>query len=317
MKKLSLAFLIASLASLASRDARAQATPKFEYGKAEAGKAVEWKTQAKGGFLMTSGNSSTLNGNAGLSTSRKEGSNKFALDAGLAYGKSRVYDVTADTTNPAMPIITGLTPRTVEATNNWLAKARYDRFFTDNNAGYVTALAGGDKIAGKTFAGGGQVGYSRQLLKNEMHLVVAELGYDFSYERYVQQPGKVLDPVSIHSARVFVGETLKATALTGLSASVEALFNLNEEEGAVNVDTNTKGVGAFRDTRVVGKLTVTTTVYKSLGIGLGFTLKYDENPAPRPIPPTAPAGATYGPGVRAFAETLDTLTEASLVYTFL
>ncbi|HVZ73963.1 MAG TPA: DUF481 domain-containing protein [Polyangia bacterium] len=311
-----IAFLIVAVAPLfATGAAVAQADPKFDYGKAEEVKdvkAVEWKAQAKGGFLMTSGNSSTTNGTVGLNASRKEGNNKLALEGGLAYGKSRIFDATVDANNQ----ITALDSREVETTNSWLAKGRYDRFFTTNNSAFVTAIGSGDKIAGKTFAGGGQIGYSRQLLKNDMNTLVAELGYDFSYERYVQQPMKTLDPVSIHSARLFVGETLKATEQTGLTASVEALFNLNKESGALNVDTNTPGVDAFKDTRVIGKLGVTTTVYKSLSIGLGFTLKYDQNPAPRPIPATAPMGASYGPGVKAFADTVDTLTEATLIYTF-
>ena len=74
---------------------------------------------------------------------------------------------------------------TSRRTNNWLVKGRYDRFFTANNSGYAAASAAADKIAGKSFYGGGQVGYSRQVYKSPMHLLVAELGYDFSHERYV------------------------------------------------------------------------------------------------------------------------------------
>jgi hypothetical protein len=320
IRKMAVGALAALLPLLAARSAAAQKDVKYEYGKAEqpvvdaksGAPAVEWKAQAKGGFLMTSGNSSTTNGTFGVNASRKQGNNKLALEGGFAYGKSRVFDANVD----AMNQITSLTSRKIETTNSWLAKGRYDRFFSENNAGYVTAIGSGDKIAGKTFAGGGQFGYSRQLFKTDKSTLVAELGYDFSYERYVQQPGKTLDPVSIQSARAFVGETLKAGEQTGVTASVEALFNLNSEGGAVNAKTNTKGVDAFKDTRVIGKLGVTTTLYKSLSLGLGFTLKYDQNPAPRPIPPGAPMGATWAPTVAAFADTVDTLTEATLIYTF-
>ncbi|MDB4982479.1 MAG: hypothetical protein JWM82_3231 [Myxococcales bacterium] len=310
------------LTSLVCRQAGAQTTPKFEYGKAEVVKTVEWKAQAKGGVLVTGGNSSTANGTVGFSASRKEGSNKLALEGAFAYGTSRIYDVTStpDAVDPTKQVITAMTPRDAESTNNWLAKARYDRFFTPNNAGYVTALTGGDKIAGKTFVGGGQIGYSRQLLANDKHLLVAELGYDLSYERYVQPRDKpAVDPVTIHSARVFVGETLKLAPQTGLSGSVEALFNLNKEGGALNAKstTNMKGVDAFADTRFIGKLGVTTTLVKSLSVGLGYTLKYDQNPAPRPVPASAPKGAVFGPAFNPFAETTDQLFEATLVYTFL
>ena len=41
--------------------------------------AVEWKVQAKGGFIMTSGNSQATNVNFGVKGSRKEGNNKLEL----------------------------------------------------------------------------------------------------------------------------------------------------------------------------------------------------------------------------------------------
>ena len=279
-------------------------------------KPVEWKAQAKGGVLLTTGNSHTTNGSVGASVSRKEGGNKLAVEGALAYGKSTVQaPVFGDLANPTN--ITALEDHTVETTNTWLARGRYDRFFTENNTGYAVAQAAGDKIAGKSFFGGGQLGYSRQVLKNEMNLVLAELGYDFSYESYVSQPGKTLDAVSVHSARIFLGETLKLSAQTGITGNFEALFNLNKEGKAINVSTNAPGVDPFKDTRLVGKLGLTTTLLKSLSLSLGFTIKYDQNPAPRPVPSGSPAGTAYAPDFQPFAQTVDTLTEATLVYTFL
>jgi hypothetical protein len=277
--------------------------------------AVEWKAQAKGGFLFTSGNSQTTNGTFGLVASRKEGKNKLALEGMVAYGRSNVlvpvFDAAAPTT------IIDLDRREIETTNMWNAKGRYDRFITENNAAFGAGLVSADKVAGKAFAGGVQAGYSRQLLKNHLHLLVAELGYDFSHERYVQQPMRMVEPISIHSGRVFVAETLKLTNDTGATASVEALFNLNREGSALNVNNGTLGVDAFKDTRVVGKLGFTTTFWKALSIGLGFTLRYDQNPAPRPIPSGSPAGSAYAAGFQPFANKTDILGEATLIYTFL
>ena len=51
------------------------------------------------------------------------------------------------------------------------------------------------------------------------------------------QPDRTLDPVSIHSARLFVGETLKISPTSGATASVEALFNLNREDNALDAST--------------------------------------------------------------------------------
>jgi hypothetical protein len=305
--------------------ATAQTDPKFAFVKADEVKPgapevppVEWKVQAKAGMNVTTGNSQTTNGVAGFTASRKEGNNKLGLEGNIAYGKSNILTPIVDTmTDPAVPMITGLTRTSVTTTNNWLARGRYDRFFTPNNSGYATGTTAADKVAGKAFFGGGQIGYSRQVLKDEMNLLVAEIGYDFSYERYIQQPMKVIDPVTIHSARVFVGETLKLTPSTGATASVEAFFNLNRESKALNVNDGTVGVGPFKDTRVIGKLGLTTTLLKSLSAAVGFTVRYDQNPAPRPIPPGSPAGSIYPANFTPFANTTDTLTEVTLIYTFL
>jgi hypothetical protein len=314
--------LVLALALLAPVAARAQSNPTFSFAQPEAAKpapskpAVEWKAQVKGGLMQTSGNSQTTNGTVAAIASRKEGNNRLGLEGGAAYGRSNVVEGLVS--DPTMPtVIDAVTHKEVETTNNWFAKGRYDRFFTTNNSAYASAQIGADKIAGKSLFGGGQVGYSRQLYKSAMHLAVAEIGYDFSYESYVASPGKTLDPVAIHSARLFVGETLKLTPETGLNGSVEAFFNLNKETKALDASNGQPGVDPLHDTRVVGKLGLTTTLLKRLSIGFGFTLKYDQNPAPLPIPALANGGTMYAAGFQPFAEKVDTLTEVNLIYTFL
>jgi len=144
--------------------------------------------------------------------------------------------------------------------------------------------------------------------------------YDFSYESYVQQPGKTIDPVSIHSARLFIGESVKISPSSGATASVEALFNLNREVNALDASSGsppTNGVAAFHDTRVVGKLGLTTTLFARLSVAFGFTLRYDQNPAPRPVPPGTPSNLMYAPTFTPFADKVDTLAEATLIYTFI
>jgi large conductance mechanosensitive channel len=318
--------VLAALALLLlAAPAFAQGNPSFAFEKPEEVKAgapppppVEWKAAIKGGMLFTTGNSQTTNGTLALALSRKEAANKFSFDAAAAYGQSNVLVAQLDPAD--MTMITGIERRAVTTTNNWLAKARYDRFFTTNNSGYASGQAAADPIAGKSFIGGGQIGYSRQLIKNDVHTLVSEIGYDFSYERYVEQPGRTFDPVSIHSARLFVGEAMKLSAASGATASVEALFNLNREAAALDAGTGppaTAGVGAFHDTRALGKLGLTTTLLARLSVGFGFTLRYDQNPPPRPIPTGTPSGAAYIPTVQPFADKVDTLAEATLIYTFI
>jgi large conductance mechanosensitive channel len=318
---------------LLATPAFAQGNPTFTYGKVEEVKPgapepppVDWKAVAKGGMLLTTGNSQTTNGTLALAISRRESANKFSFDAGMAYGQSNVLvaqvvpNLDPATMTMTPEVVNGVERREVTTTNNWQTKARYDRFFTANNAGYASGQAAADRIAGKSFGGGGQIGYSRQLVKSDAHLFVSEIGYDYSHERYVAQPGRTIDPVSIHSARLFVGETLRISPTSGATASVEALFNLNREAKALNAATAppaTQGVAPFHDTRVVGKLGLTTTVLSRLSVGFGFTLRYDQNPPPRPIPTGTPAGIPYAPGIQPFSDKVDTLAEATLIYAFI
>ena len=276
---------------------------------------VEWKVQSKGGMLITTGNSDSKNFSFGVNGFRKEGNNKLTLEGGLAYGTSNAAVATVD---PSTPNTIVLDHQQVVSTNNMAAKGRYDRFLTEHNTAYASGQAAADKIAGKTFFGGGQIGYSRLLVKDQWNLVVAELGYDFSYERYVQQSGQTADPVKIHSARLLVGETLSLSKETGVTASVEALFNLNTETKAIDVNTGNTGVKAFKDTRVNAKIGLSTNLWQSLSFGFTFSLKYDQNPAPRPLPKNTQAGYAFAKTDSNFySDKVDTLTEASLIYTFM
>jgi len=282
---------------------------------------VEWKAQSKGGYNLSSGNSQTQNLTFGVNASRKEGNNKLALEGGMAYGTSKNLTPIVDS---ATSTVVGLDRQEVVSTNNWIAKGRYDRFLTLNNSLYVSAQGAADKITGKKFFGGGQIGYSRQVFKSDRHLVVAELGYDLTFESYAKIGAADAPPsVSIHSARVLVGETLKLTAQTGVIASMESLFNLNKETKAEDASNGNIGVKAFGDTRLTGKLAVTSNLYKSLSMGVGFTFKYDQNPSRRPLPklptgvsyPVDPVGTPVYVSYR-YADTVDTITEATLIYTF-
>lgn len=276
---------------------------------------VDWKVQSKAGGLLTTGNAQSKVFTAGLDASRQSGQNKLSLNGGIAYGTSNNVLVPVPSAgDPTM--VDSLARASTTSTNEWKARGRYDRFLTPNNSAYGAGLIGANKVAGKRLYGGGQVGYSRQLWKNERHTTVAELGYDFSYESYVQVPGKTLDGVSIHSARLFVGELWSLTKDTGINASGEALFNLNKETGALDSSTGAKGVDAFSDTRLVAKAGLSTRLFQSLSFAVGFTWRYDQNPAPI-SPPTLPAGLTYAANFQPFAKSSDTLTELTFIYTFL
>lgn len=293
--------------------ARAQTAPVFEYVKPEeAPSTLLWAAQVKGGWLVSRGNAVATSGTLGGTASCKFDNNKLSLDLVAAYGEfnNRVY-VPANGGDPTVvDSPTDIVRQNMVATNNALAKGRYDRALDDSDALYVLATLGQDKIAGKRLFGGGQLGYSRLLFQSDVHKTLAEAGYDFSDELY-DAPGA--SAVVVHSARFFLGDTWKLSEATGIFANAEALFNLNKETNAMDAHSTvpTMGVPAFKDTRVNGKLGITTVLTKGLSFGFGVSLKYDQNPAP-----LAPTPA-FGPAYRAFAETLDVLTDASLIVTLL
>jgi hypothetical protein len=301
---------LVALASLLGGRAWAQ-DPKFQFGKQEEVKEVEWKAQAKAGLVLTTGNSQNTTFTAGTSLSRKEKENKFSFDAGLAYAQSSIYVLNDLNMNGTIDNRQELQRLDSTTANQWFAKARYDRFFTEHNSAYISANFAGDEVAGKDLDAGGQIGYSRQLYKDDKHESIAEIGYDLMYEKLSAAP----DAVIIHSARIFLGHTSKLTGSTAVFANFEVLFNLNTEEKAlrpIGNDMSAQGVDAFDDTRINAKAGLSTTLWKNVSFAFSYALKYDHAPAPLP----APKGAKFAMDFVPFAETLDTITEAALVVNF-
>lgn len=304
-KKYILAFTGTAALLGASASAQAQ-DPKFAHGTgeelAELEKAaeIEWKAGAQAGLILTTGNSRTTTVSAGAKASRKANKNKVQLEATTAYIRSGIY--LANDADMDGDIGPGEFKRIQQTTAKaWDAKARYDRFLSDNDALYITGVASANEPAGKKFVGGGQAGYSRTAYKDDKNELVAETGYDFSYEKPV-----VGDGFANHSLRVFLGYQGKLSEKTGLDTSVEGLFNVNE------LDTPTGRAKRFEDARINGNLAFTTEVYEDIAFRLGFAAKYDNVPSPFPSFDT-PFETDYVPP----ADKLDTKTEATLIINFL
>lgn len=262
--------------------------------------AVEWKASAQAGLLITAGNARLTALSAGVNASRKSGMNKLALEAGLAYARSSIFLAVDGNGNGT--IEESEVDRPASTTNKgYAAKGRYDRFLTTNNSLYVAALAASDQPAGKDFVGGGQLGYSRQLFKSEVHTLVAEAGYDFSYEDPV-----VGDGAGIHSGRLFAGYSGKLSDDTGLDGSLETLLNVNAYDGAGGE------IDALEDTRLTTRVSLTTKMFDDVSFRFGFESKYDHAPSARP-----PFSLPYAVGFVPLADELDSKVEASLIVNLL
>lgn len=286
-------FIVASAAA-----ATAQPAPKFEFGKADEVKdveKVEWAATAEAGLVFTTGNGRTTTITGGLKASRKEKANKFSIDAAGTFARSSVLKVTS-TDN----IISAneVSRESTTAAQNYLVKLRYDRFLTEFNSLFVAALGGADVVAGKDFAGGGQLGYARLLYKTEKHEVTGEFGYDFSYEDYAAEG---TDSLAIHSARAFVGYKGKLSEATSVDGAVETLANVNEQSD---------DVGPFKDLRATVALGLSTKLTKSISFSFGLTAKFDNVPAPLSF-----ADKMLDANDPPETLKLDTTTKASLIVT--
>lgn len=290
-----------------AQPAAAQAPdPKFDFEKPAEVKEkaeVEWKASANAGVIVTTGNSNTVTVNGGLEASRFDGKNKVQAKLAGAYAESTVLvanDIDGDGQIDGDGEVANETNTTAA---NLIGKLRYDRFITTNNSLYLSALAGLDRPASKEVFAGGQVGYSRQIVKNETHEVLGEAGYDFTWVRYLNSPDR---DVYLHSARLFLGYTLTPTDATTIGASVEALVNFNP------VTIGGRDVGAGEATRVNGNLSLTTKVWSFINFRAAFSVRYDNAPSLRQT-----LDLPYAPGYTPFAEKIDTMTELGLIINFI
>ncbi len=285
--------------------ARAQTpAPSFDYGKFEELKTVVWKASVQAGLILNTGNSNNLSFSAAANASRNDGKNKLTLDVGGSYARSTIYKVN-DFNGNGMVDPGELSKLEQTTTALWNAKLRYDRYFTPNNSGYIDAFASGNEPAGMRVQTGGQIGYSRQVYKSDLHLLRAEVGLDYSYIHYVVAG---TNDLNVASLRLFVGYVLSFTKDTSFNAGVEALFNLNP------LTAPTGGhVDPFTYSRVNAKVALITKLYKNINFRLGFTAIF--NNVVGPIP--SQGGLPFAMGYKPLAEKLDTITDASLVISFL
>lgn len=275
--------------------------PTFQFGKAEEVKdvkGVEWNASAEFGLVFTTGNSETTTITGGANAARKEGDNKFSAELSGAFARAGVRQLDDGNGNGLIDDESEITTVSTTSSRNLTGKLRYDRFLTEHNSLFVAAVASTDEPAGKELVIGGQLGYSRQLYKSEKHELVGEGGVDYAREQLISG-----DPLSIISARLFLGYKGTLSATTNAEASAEALMNLNE------LDTPTGTASLGQDTRVNGKLGITSKLSASLSINTGLELKYDNKPAPLKI-------SNLASGFVPESSKLDTIMKASLIYSF-
>jgi hypothetical protein len=288
--------------ALVCGSARAYAEPTWTYGKLEEVKKVDWKASLQGGLVLNTGNANTLAFTVAGTGSRNDGKNRLQLDAGGTYARATV--VSATDVNGNKVIDEGeIDYKSSVTAALWNVKLRYDRFLTPNNSLYVAGFASGNEPAGIRVAGGVQTGYSRQILKTEIQLLVAEAGYDYTFQDNIS----AVD-LNIHSARLYTGYTLTLSKDVGVAAGLEVLCNLNSLPGFKAGTT----VDAFGATRLNANAALSARLWKNNAFQVSFIAKYTTNPAPMPA-----FAIKFADGFVPLSQKLDTVTSLSLVVTLL
>lgn len=254
------------------------------------------------GLLVTSGNSNVTTFTGGAFVSWKNPDNRFTFDGSIAYARQHVLSATDANANGLVEQ-NEIRSESKAGAQNWYLKPRYDRYLTDTDSLYIAPAAGSDVLAGKQFMGGGQLGYSRIAYSSDPHEIIAEVGYDFTHERYLEPPDASLN---VHSARLFTSYRLKLADDIFVQSAVEVLSNVLPEE------TPTGDVSRLADTRVNWKNLLSAKVWRNISGRFTFSARYDNVPAPRPE-----FDLPYAPGVVVPADKLDTQTELAIVVNFL
>ncbi len=303
------ALCVVGLASVAAA-ADPAFDPKFEAGTKPPtdtkGKRI-YKASAQAGLLSTTGNSNTLSFVASGIGSVEDGKNRGTLEAGGAYARTK--DTVGVDTN-GNGTISAAEEQTVshDTIKLWNVRLRYDRILTLNNYVYGLAYVGGNEPTGKLLVAGAQIGYGRQIYHTDRHVVVGEAGVDYSYIHATN-----FDTVPdwhLFSLRLFLGYRLAFNKILSFMADIEYLGNLNPFDGVPG--TYLAHVSSFQGSRVIGRVALNANLWKMLALRVGFTIKYDNAPSSRPA-----INLPYDPGYVPLASKIDTLTDVSLIVTFL
>jgi len=260
--------LVAVLALLAcsSLANRARADdPKFDYAakpEIKEGEPEElWKANVQFGLTWLSGNADSIGFTGTGLVAYRSHDDQIQLFGNGAYGKGGTSSV------PGGPI-----DGHVVIADNWLGRLRYDRYFAEVNSVFASYQMNGDQLAGLDYRIEPQIGYARLLVNEKEQKFRGEIGYDFSYERYLA--GVVPDSATFNSVRLFFYYENQFTPLASFSEGLE-------------------GLAAFNDAshwRVNSLTSLSSTIAKNYALKLNLTINYNHDPPAR-VPPNT---GTFG-----------------------
>lgn len=258
-------FLFTSFALLVPAATLAQpAAPTAQHTEAVAEIPAEPPTDetvfnASLGTTIALGNTRSISGAASLRLGLRRDAHAVAAEAQATLTMAALRD--------SMTREFGDFDRTAE---NFTGKLRYDFFLTDDDAIFGSVAARRDTFAGLDSRVQIQLGYLRNLFREENHRLWAEAGYDLSLDNYFPNP--LIDPMDMmtelpnseafHSARLFLGYDNHIdedfTYLTGVECLIDVETPAN--------------------TRLAWANELRSNLGGSFALGINFNLGFDNEP---------------------------------------
>ena len=246
--------LLASL-SFAQDDALQNTVKDKEKLKAE---KPESSLSTQLGGALAAGNTAAYNLSLGLNASHKWDQNRFQATAGALFGQS-VSDADGNGILSEAERDAGY----VTNQQQLLADTRYDRFIGERNSVYVLAGVLIDPFAGYKSRSHEQIGYSRVLVDTEDTDLVAEIGFDWAQENYVDtDPPQDPTYKDIFAARAMLGFKHVFNEAVSFEDTFEVYPNVVE----------------LNDVRVMNNASLAAKLSEKLGFKTSYGLRFDNVP---------------------------------------
>ena len=253
-------WLVSALTTIAPT-ARAQPADAPQYSEKAAAevfqKDVTNLNTSLGGSLST-GNTEALLINVGTTFAMVRGRHGLGLAMDFAYGRANLPTDAVD--GP------------VDTARNLRSRGRYDFFLTPMDALFLAGVYRWDTFAGLDARLSGQVGYLRNLFREDKHRLWSELGYDLTYDNY--DPDPLRDPSDAtvrleghqytHSARLFLGYDNQLNSAVTFLTGAEGLLNVERP----------------KDFRFNLDVALRSAIIGRLQLELKFSMQLDTEPVP-------------------------------------
>ncbi|MBX3268978.1 MAG: DUF481 domain-containing protein [Sandaracinaceae bacterium] len=189
------------------------------------------RLQLTAGAALAYGNARNFAVNLGGNFNVRRDQHAFLAEVGWIFGMTAVRD------DPAMMMYDF--GDFAETTNNFTGRLRYDFFVDDDNALFGVFRARRDPFANLEPRVQAQVGYLRNLLREDKHRFWVEIGVDYSYDRFSDGLLEVGGGVqstdrSLFAARGFIGYTNEINSALTYTTGLEVLWVVLRAPAAVD-----------------------------------------------------------------------------------